>query len=206
MERGKLQWPLASPRIVRARSRRSYERCAINGFVALHISIMRGILGQRLRNAGSPRAPTLRAAIAQCHLSLSLSLSLSSIFLRLPRNTNYLLPLSISLRFARWLPFSLCRVPPPSIRLYANLPVLPPPPSLVAIVRQCSLVSRCFRPTYPNVPFSLSLSLSLSLPSSYLSSLPADSLTLSLSCQPSAALSTVFSLPFCRSRPYGCIR
>lgn len=64
------------------RSRRNCSRCAINGFEALHISIMRGILGQRLRNAVSPRAPTLRRATRNPSLldSLSSYLPLSPLF------------------------------------------------------------------------------------------------------------------------------
>ena len=182
----------------RARSRRNYERCAINGFEALHISIMRGILGQRLRNASSPRAPTLRGAIPQCHLSLSLSLPSSFDSLEIP--TTYS-PFP-SLRFARW-PRLLSVAPvlfhlPGStslVRCTRTFSRCPPPPPLVAIVRQCSLVSRCFRPTYPNIPFSLSLSLFSSLlpfltSFSRFTTIHSHSLSLSLSwplCQPSAA-------------------
>lgn len=126
----------------------------LTGSKASHIGITRGILGQRLRNAGLARQSESRnpprRAVSPLHLlhpssrTLCVSLSLSS-----SRVLFYLLVLIFSpffpLSFHREFPHPL---PPPPPPLY---PSFPPSPSSLTYVRRDAL-SSCFRPTYPNVP------------------------------------------------------
>lgn len=155
---------------------------------------MRGILGQRLKNADSPQAPTLRRGI-----SVPTSLPPSS-FDSLEMPTTSLFP---SLRFTLLL-LRFCRVPPPV-----------PPPRCTPTSSHTphpydhqAMLSRYFRPTLRPTPISL-------LPCLPLFSLPFDSLSLSSSF-PLRHVSHCFSTspPHC-SRPHvfppfpfthGCIR